>query len=146
MAMAERSPSTAVHPVEPAGFDDTARSLATGRRNANDPAARSICDALLAPTPGALTFALNARHAAAGLAVEDDAVRDAMRFAWRVLKLVVEPGGAVALAALLSGACDATGRTIVALLSGGNVDPATYCAIVGSPPAATPWTTGRSPG
>ncbi|MEK9661911.1 MAG: threonine/serine dehydratase, partial [Alphaproteobacteria bacterium] len=97
LAMAEMSRATAVHPVEPAGFEDTARSLATGERVTNDHAARSICDALLAPTPGELTFALNARHAAAGLVVDDEAVRDAMRYAWRVLKLVVEPGGAVAL-------------------------------------------------
>ena len=142
MAMAELSPATAVHPVEPAGFDDTARSLAAGKRLGNDPAARSICDALLAPMPGELTFALNARYAAAGISVDDDAVRDAMRYAWRVLKLVVEPGGAVALAAILSGACDATGRTIVVMLSGGNVDPATYCDIVGVAAAASP-TTGR---
>jgi threonine dehydratase len=130
LAIAELSPGTAVHPVEPAGFDDTARSLAAGARVANDPAARSICDALLAPTPGVLTFTLNARLAAAGLVVDDDAVRDAMRYAWRVLKLVVEPGGAVALAAILSGAFAARDRTVVVVLSGGNVDAATYCGIV----------------
>lgn len=132
LAMATLSPSTAIHPVEPVGFDDTARSLATGTRMSNAPEARSICDALLAPTPGELTFALNARTAAAGIAVDDDAVRDAMRYAWRVLKLVVEPGGTVALAALLSGVFDARERTVVALLSGGNVDAATYCEIIGA--------------
>lgn len=132
LAIKALSPATAIHPVEPVGFDDTARSLAAGRRLENDPAARSICDALLAPTPGELTFALNARNASAGIAVDDAAVRDAMRYAWRVLKLVVEPGGAVALAALLSGACETRGRTVVAILSGGNVDAATYSDIIGS--------------
>ena len=131
MAIAARTPGTAVHPVEPAGFDDTARSLAAGERIANDPAARSICDALLAPIPGELTFALNRHYAAQGLAVTDDAVRAAMRYAWQVLKLVVEPGGAVALAAILSRAIETDGQTIVVVLSGGNVDPATYCDIVG---------------
>ena len=130
LAIAELSPGTAVHPVEPAGFDDTARSLAAGTRIENDPGARSICDALLAPGPGILTFAINAHIAAAGLAVDDAAVGEAMRYAWRTLKLVVEPGGAVALAAVLSGAFVARDRNTVVVLSGGNVDPATYCGII----------------
>lgn len=132
LAIAARSPATTVHPVEPAGFDDTARSLVAGERISNAPEARSICDALLAPCPGDLTFAINRRHAAVGLVVDDDAVRAAMRYAWRSLKLVVEPGGVVALAAILSGAFDAAGRTIVVVLSGGNVDATTYCGIVAS--------------
>ena len=136
LAMAARCPTTAVHPVEPAGFDDTARSLAAGHRVENDPAARSICDALLAPTPGELTFALNTRFTSSGLVVDDAAVRDAMRFAWRVLKLVVEPGGAVALAAALSGNVETAGRTVVVVLSGGNVDPETYCDIIAAGQAA----------
>lgn len=125
LAVRHLSPETEVFTVEPEGFDDTARSLAAGSRQRNDSAARSICDALLAPMPGELTFALNSRLAAGGLAVSDEAVREAMAFALRVLKLTVEPGGAVCLAALLSGRFDARGRVVALTLSGGNVDDAT---------------------
>ena len=122
LALRARVPGIAVHPVEPAGFDDTARSLAAGERLANAPDARSICDALLAPEPGALTFALNRAQLAPGLVVSDEEARAAMRAAFRHLKLVVEPGGAVALAAALAGRVDCRGRTVVVVLSGGNVD------------------------
>lgn len=123
LALRHRVPGIAVHPVEPAGFDDTARSLAAGRRVSNDPQARSICDALLAPEPGALTFALNRARLSAGIAVTDDEARTAMRAAFRHLRVVVEPGGAVALAAALSGRADCRGRVTLVVLSGGNVDP-----------------------
>lgn len=122
LAVRHLSPETAVYAVEPEGFDDTTRSLAGGERASNDSSSRSICDALLAPTPGRLTFALNSRLGTRGLAVGDEAVREAMAFALRHLKLVVEPGGAVCLAALLSGSFEAAGRTLVIVLSGGNVD------------------------
>ncbi len=122
IALTARLPGISVHTVEPRDFDDTARSLACGERVTVDPAARSICDALLAPTPGAMTFEINKRLIGEGLAVSDDEVRDAMRFAFRYLKLVVEPGGAVALAAVLSGKIDAAGKTTAVVLSGGNVD------------------------
>ena len=121
-ALERERPETAVFAVEPLGCDDTARSLIAGRRLANDPAARTICDALMAPMPGALTFAINRRLLAGGLAVTDDAVRAAMAYAFATLKLVVEPGGAVALAALLAGSYDAAGKTVALVLSGGNVD------------------------
>ena len=126
LALAELSPRTAVYTVEPEGFDDTARSLAGGARVANDPAARSFCDALLVPTPGELTFAINRRLLAGGLSVSDAEVAVAMVYAFKTLKLVVEPGGAVALAALLAGRFDARGKTVALTLSGGNVDPETY--------------------
>ena len=131
-ALGARDPEIAVYAVEPAGFDDTARSLASGRREGNDLAARSFCDALLAPTPGVLTFAINQRLLAGGLVVDDGEVAAAMAFAFRVLKLVVEPGGAVALAALLSGKIAAEGKTLAVVLSGGNVDPASFAAAIGS--------------
>lgn len=115
-------PAIAIHGVEPEGFDDTARSLRLGTRVANSKGARSICDALLADTPGALTFAHNHRLLDEGLVVSDDAVREAMHFAFERLKLVVEPGGAVALAAILSGKLPTAGRTLVIVLSGGNID------------------------
>ena len=115
-------PETSVHLVEPEGFDDTGRSLRTGERVKNEVGNRSICDALLSPIPGVLTFPLNLKYVDSGLAVDDDAVRSAMAFAFNSLKLVVEPGGAVTLAALLSGRFDARGKTVVATISGGNVD------------------------
>ena len=131
-AVRSRLPQTAIHPVEPAAFDDTARSLRSGRREMVSPNANSICDALLAPRPGALTFPINKALLDKGLSVTDDEVRTAMRYAFEVMKLVVEPGGAVALAALLAGkAPPANGATVVAL-SGSNVDPALFGSIIGA--------------
>ncbi len=134
-ALCGLNPGIAVYAVEPEGFDDTTRSLASGRRVSNDPAARSFCDALLVPTPGALTFSINRRLLAGGLVVGDQDVAQAMSFAFRVLKLVVEPGGAVALAALLAGKFDARGKTVAITLTGGNVDPATF--VQATAPAGT---------
>ena len=138
LALAELSPKTRIYTVEPAGFDDTRRSLAAGARVVNDPAARSFCDSLLPPTPGELTFPINRRLVAGGFAVTDDEVRAAMGYAFRTLKLVIEPGGAVALAALLAGRLETRGKTVALTLSGGNVDPETYremLAAAGSAPA-----------
>ncbi|WP_298400221.1 threonine/serine dehydratase [Sphingobium sp.] len=124
------SPQTALYSVEPGGFDDTARSLASGVRETVSPDARSICDALMAPSPGALTFPINQALLAGGLVVSDDQVREAMRFAFSALKLVVEPGGAVALAAMLNGLAPSCDGASVVVLSGSNVDPAAYAAIL----------------
>jgi len=120
------SPQTRLMTVEPQDFDDMARSLASGHRQTNKPGRRSICDALMSPTPGILTFRINQRLTEAGLAVSDAEVQQAMAFAFRELKLVVEPGGAVPLAAVLSGKVEAAGQTIALVLSGGNVDAATF--------------------
>lgn len=122
-------PGVGVHTVEPEDFDDTARSLASGTRERVADDARSICDALQAHTPGKLTFEINRRLLGAGFTVSDADVRSAMRFAFRHLKMVVEPGGAVALAALLSGKVDGRGRTTVVVISGGNVDRELYAEI-----------------
>jgi threonine dehydratase len=119
-------PGTAIHPVEPAGFDDTARSLDAGERQRNAGPEKGLCDALLAATPGALTFAVNQRLCAGGLVVSDQEVFEAMATAFVHLKLVLEPGGAVALAAALAGKLNLQGKTAVAVLSGGNVDPAVF--------------------
>jgi threonine dehydratase len=124
------SPATALYCVEPAGYDDHARSLRTGQRELADTSLPSICDALLSPQPGELTFALNRGFLEGGLVVTDDEVRDAMRFAFRTLKLVVEPGGAVALAALLSGRVPAHHRRVGVVMSGGNVDPALFADVL----------------
>jgi len=126
-ALSALMPAVKIYSVEPSGFDDTARSLAGHARVANQPGASTICDALMAGTPGELTFAVNDRLLAGGLAVSDAEVQAAMAYAFRTLKLVVEPGGAVALAALLAGKLDIAGRTVVIVCSGGNVDPATFC-------------------
>ena len=127
-ALAARSPRTAVYSVEPAGFDDLSRSLKSGKREHNAPDARSICDALLAATPGELTFSINSRLLAGGLVVTDAEVRAAMLAAFNELKLVVEPGGAVGLAAALAGKIPTAGQTIAVVCSGGNVDPEMFRA------------------
>ena len=102
LAFSEMSPKTKVHSVEPEGFDDYARSLRSGVREKNASAAGSICDALLTPQPGEMTFAMNKGRLAEGYVVSEAEVRRAVRFAFETLKLVVEPGGAVGLAAVLS--------------------------------------------
>ncbi len=126
VALKARIPDVRVHTVEPEAFDDTARSLAAGHRVSVEPSARSICDALQAHTPGQLTFEINRALLGKGLAVSDEEVREAMRFAFRELKLVAEPGGAVALAAVLAGRIETRDRTTVVVISGGNVDFALY--------------------
>ncbi len=131
LAAAGAAPGTRVYAVEPEGWDDTTRSLAAGTRLANAPGGSGFCDALLAPSPGRLTFAINRAHLAGGLVVSEAEVRAAMAFAFRHLKLVVEPGGAVALAALLAGKFPAKGRVVAAVLSGGNVDPAVFAEVLG---------------
>ncbi len=129
LALRSAFPRTAVHPVEPVNFDDTTRSLMSGERETNDPSARSICDAILTNSPGDLTFEIMRHVGATGLVVSDDDVRNAMRFAFRHLKLVVEPGGSVALAAVLANKVDTKDRVTVLTLSGGNVDPELFGAI-----------------
>jgi threonine dehydratase len=128
-ALKSRLPDVSVHPVEPEDFDDTARSLRSGNREKVDDSARSICDALQAHMPGELTFTINQELLRDGLTVSDADVRAAMRFAFRNLKLVVEPGGAVALAAVLAGKIDTHGKTTVVVLSGGNVDSDLFAEI-----------------
>jgi threonine dehydratase len=130
LAFAATSPGTKLFSVEPEGFDDHARSLHSGQRERNARLDGSICDALMAPMPGELTFAINAMRLTAGLAVSDAEVMAAMRFAFTELKLVVEPGGAVALAALLSGKAQVKGQAVALILSGGNVDPVLFHKIL----------------
>jgi threonine dehydratase len=129
LVMAERSPQTKVIVVEPEAYDDTARSLAAGERVGHPQGPPSICDALMSPMPGVLTWPINRRLAGA-LTVSDAEVAEAVRFAFRHLKLVVEPGGAVSLAALLSGKSEMKGRTTGIVLSGGNVDAVLYGEIL----------------
>ncbi|MBB5755047.1 threonine ammonia-lyase [Prosthecomicrobium pneumaticum] len=123
VAAAALLPSAAVFVAEPAGFDDYGRSLAADAIESNAALGGSVCDALLAPRPGPIGFALNRRNLAGGVAADDDEALAAVAFAFETLRMVVEPGGAVGLAALLAGRIDAAGKTIVVVLSGGNIDP-----------------------
>ncbi len=130
IAVKQKSPSSLIYSVEPAGFDDLARSLQGGRRERNPALSGSICDALLAVTPGELTFEVARRNLAGGLSVTDEEARAAVRYAFEELKLVVEPGGAVSLAAILAGKLPLRGKTVAAVLSGGNIDPALFAEII----------------
>ena len=122
------APDARLWAVEPEGWDDYGRSLRAGARLANDGAGDGLCDALLSKMPGEVTFAVNAPRVAGGVAVTRAEVLAAMRFAFTHLKLVVEPGGAVALAALLAGKVAARDARTLVVVSGGNVDPATFAA------------------
>ncbi len=130
LALHEGAPQAELYTVEPEGFDDTARSLSVGERQSIDGKGRSFCDALLSPQPGELTFAINHRLYTRGLVVSDAEVAAAMAYAFRVLKLIVEPGGAAALAAILAGRVELAGRTVAATLSGGNVDAELYSRVL----------------
>jgi threonine dehydratase len=134
LAVKDRHPAARVIAVEPAGFDDHARSFAAQKRERNAALSGSICDALLAPMPGELTFPITRALVGAAVAVTDDEVRTAMAYAFRELKLVVEPGGVVALAALLAGRIEAEGRNVVLVLSGGNADPEVFRSAIGGSP------------
>ena len=130
LALSENSRATRVHPVEPQGFDDYGRSLKSGKREKNEKSSGSICDALLTPAPGEMTFAMNKGRVGDGYAVSDAETEQAVRYAFDVLKLVIEPGGAVGLAAVLSGKIDVRCKCIGIIASGGNVDPASFARIL----------------
>jgi threonine dehydratase len=129
-AVKARFPQAEIIVAEPESFDDHTRSLRAGKREAHGASGRTICDALMAQIPGELTFAINSRLLSRGVTASDDEVAAAVGFAYRELKLVVEPGGAVGLAALLSGRIDAKGKNVVIVLSGGNVDADLYAKLV----------------
>ena len=130
LAMAAQSPATKVHTVEPAGFDDYARSLKSGTIERNARASGSICDALMSVSPGEMTFAINKPLLGEGLVVTDAEAAEAVRYAFEVLKLVLEPGGAVALAAVLAGRIETRGRAIGVIASGGNCDAESFARIL----------------
>ena len=129
-AVKARFPQADVIVAEPEGYDDHALSLRVGHREAHPAAARTICDALMAAMPGEMTFSINSKLLAKGVSVTDAEVGAAVAFAYRELKLVVEPGGAVGLAALLAGRIDARDKNIVIVLSGGNVDAELFAKLV----------------
>jgi threonine dehydratase len=129
-ALRALSPSTEIYSVEPVNFDDTRRSLEAGHQIANDPGFNTICDAIMGPTPGLLTFPVNKAKLTGGLAVSDAEAAQAVEYAGRVLKVTAEPGGAVALAAVLAGKLDFKGRVVAVVLSGGNIEPALHARIM----------------
>ncbi len=129
-AVKARFPHAEIIVAEPEGYDDHALSLKSGRREPHPAAARTICDALMSAMPGELTFAINSKLLASGVAPSDEEVAAAVAFAYRELKLVVEPGGAVGLAALLAGRIDTRGKNVVIVLSGGNVDAELFAKLV----------------
>ena len=127
LALAETAPGFRVRTVEPEGFDDMRLSLAAGVRLTHPASPPSLCDALMAPMPGELTFPILARLAGPGLAVSDAECLAAMALAFRTLKICLEPGGAAALAAALFHGDELATETVIAVASGGNVDAATFC-------------------
>jgi threonine dehydratase len=129
-AIKARFPQASVMSAEPEAFDDHARSLRAGKREAHDNKGRTICDALMAAMPGEITFSINGRLLTKGLVASDAEVGAAVGFAFRELKLVVEPGGSVGLAALLAGRIDTAGKNIVIVLSGGNVDADMFAKLI----------------
>jgi threonine dehydratase len=130
LAVKARVPEATFYTAEPEGFDDTARSFKTGQREKNARMSGTICDALMTNTPGEITFPINRALIGQGVTASDEEVGRAVAFAFRELKLVVEPGGAIGLAALLAGKLDVKGRIVVAVLSGGNVDPELFSRLV----------------
>ncbi|MDH3756667.1 MAG: threonine/serine dehydratase [Gammaproteobacteria bacterium] len=129
VALKARLKAVSIRTVEPDDFDDTARSIAADERLMVVAGSRSICDSLLAETPGLLPFEIHRQLFDAGLTVSDREVCNAMRFAFQNLKMVVEPGGAVSLAAVLSGKIETAGKTTAVVISGGNVDLEQFAAI-----------------
>src|SRR5438270_552603 len=129
-AVKARYPLAEIVVAEPEAFDDHGLSLTAGHREPHAPAGRTICDALMALIPGEMTFAINSKLLARGVTASDKEVGAAVAFAYRELKLVVEPGGAVGLAALLAGRLDVAGKNVVIVLSGGNVDADLFAELV----------------
>ncbi|MDR6819325.1 threonine dehydratase [Neorhizobium sp. 2083] len=122
LALNARAPGLVVHPCEPQGFDDVTRSLASGKIERNATQGGSLCDAIVTPQPGNITFPIMSKLCGAGLVVTDEEALQAVALAFSRLKIVVEPGGAVALAAALFHG-ETLGETVIAVCSGGNIDP-----------------------
>lgn len=130
LGVKSRVASAKFYTAEPEGFDDTARSFVSGKREANARMSGTICDALMTATPGELTFPITSKLIGQGISATDAEVGRAVRYAFEELKLVVEPGGAIGLAALLAGKVDIKGKVVVAILSGGNVDTEMFAKLI----------------
>src|SRR3954469_10984823 len=130
LAMKARVPDLQMFAAEPEGFDDTLRSFASGKRERNARMSGTICDALMTETPGLVTWEINKRLVGQGVVASDTEVGRAVAYAFRELKLVVEPGGAIGLAAMLAGKVDIKGKVVVGVLSGGNVDAEMFSRLI----------------
>ena len=126
LALADERPGFRVRPVEPEGYEDVARSLSSGRIERNAVQAGGLCDAILTPQPGELTFPIMKAHCGPGIVVSEDEALSAMALVFQHLRIVVEPGGAVALAAALFRPGDLRGDAVIAVATGGNVDAKVY--------------------
>jgi len=126
LSITKHFPDAKVHSVEPENFDDYKRSIESGSRERNATTAGSICDAIIAPSPGKIGFEINKELIHSGLVVTDDEALAAIKFAYEELKMVVEPGGAVALAGVLKYGKQWAGETVALVLSGGNIDPEVF--------------------
>ena len=116
-------PQISCYSVEPEGFEDTSRSLLSGKIESNTLGKKSICDALLAFQPGNLTFPINKKNLDGGLVVKEEETKKSIITIAENLKIIIEPGGAVAAAAILSKKLNIKNKNIVVMLSGGNIDP-----------------------
>lgn len=134
LACAADAPTLRVRPVEPLGFDDVKRSLATGAIQRNTATSGNICDAIITPQPGDLTFPIMHKLCGAGIAISEGEALRAMANAFARLKLVAEPGGAAALAAALFHRDDLDGDAVIVTISGGNVDPAQFARALATHP------------
>lgn len=130
VTMAEASPNTEVYAAEPELFNDTCRSLAAGARLPNSKGRRTICDAIMTPIPGEMTFSINRDLLAGGVTATDEEVRAAMRFAFDHFGIVTEPGAVVGLAAILNGSVPIEGRSVATVITGGNIHPARFAALL----------------
>ncbi|MDQ2094591.1 threonine ammonia-lyase [Rhodalgimonas zhirmunskyi] len=126
LALEADAPGLRVRPAEPEEFDDTARSLISGRIESNERRAGSLCDAIITPAPGEITFPIMARLCGPGLVVSEEEALKAMALAFLRLKIVLEPGGAVSLAAALFHGDEIESDTVIAVCTGGNVDPGVF--------------------
>tara|TARA_Y100000590_G_C15604468_1_gene971417 strand:- start:365 stop:1342 length:978 start_codon:yes stop_codon:yes gene_type:complete len=130
IALSEKIPNASIHPVEPKGYEDTALSLKYGKIIHNSKLRKSICDALLVPKPGKLTFNINKKYISKGLVISDQSTKKAMSLAYKYFKIVLEPGGAISLAAAINKDLNLHNKTIVVVASGGNVDEKIFSSAI----------------
>jgi len=133
LAFSALAPGLTAYPVEPTLADDVCRSLESGKREQLIGVPDTVCDAIITPSPGEITFPILKQHCPRGFAVDDDAVAEAVRLAFTELKVVAEPGGAAALAAVLTQGATLPGDAIIAVITGGNVDPTWLASILNYP-------------
>jgi threonine dehydratase len=130
LVVKEVSPTTEIWGAEPSVYNDLAQSLAKGERVTIKPSTRTLCDALESPSTGEITWPILQRNLTGAVGLTDPEVAETLRYAFQTLKLVIEPGGSVGLAALLTGKVDAKGKTTGVIVSGGNVDPELFAKIL----------------